>query len=393
MHHRPAAGNRLQVEFQALVSFAHEEFLEQEGLLAHLRHGRPERQAVELVTQGQQAGRLQPDDRRARRQRRGNGRHHPLRFAASSIDHALRQVGSPAAQGTFRFGVIGRRAQHLHGITTGREHSNRCFGDFRRVVMREGIDKKQHFFRLTAAFRRRVGESLRNSRHEAQGVHFRNGPLCRYAPAPFNQPGQPGPGIAQADQRLQGAPIAMQPFGQAAEQFRPGRQPKHLVALREIFGLDQRHVDRARTLFLAALAGNAQIHRCRQVGMRERMLARPLPQFAIERRLESLDPRPGRMCRVVRDAVARAHHALALALALVVVHAHGNRLGVIAPGCRNTGVSVADAVGVVGRPVEMGFHARTQARAAPVEKCLFSVGCKSDSRQLSNNGIPKTMCS
>ena len=137
--------------------------------------------------------------------------------------------------------------------------------------------------------------------------------------------------------------MPVQPLRQPAEQAGAARDALQFVSLGQIFGLDQRHVDGARTFLLATLARDAEIHRRRQVGMGERLRA----QFAIQRRLERLDPRPGGMRRIVRDAKTRAHHPLAIALALVIVHADGNRLGVIAAGRRNAGIGVAHAISVV----------------------------------------------
>ena len=134
-----------------------------------------------------------------------------------------------------------------------------------------------------------------------------------------------------------------------------------VVALGEIFGLDQHHVDGAGTFLLAGLARHAKIHGGGEARVAERVIA----IIAVQRRLERGDARFGGMGGIMGDAIARAHHAAALALAFAVVHAHGHRLGVIAAAARrDAGIGVADAVGVIARPVQMRLHACSRLAAS-----------------------------
>jgi hypothetical protein len=115
------------------------------------------------------------------------------------------------------------------------------------------------------------------------------------------------------------------------------------MPLREIFGFDQRHIDRARTFLLAGLARDAEIHRLVEAGISEGARIGSV----IQRRLKRSHARLGRMFALAGDPKARTHDALARILAIAAMHAHGDRLGIIA-ACRwNAGIGIADAISVV----------------------------------------------
>ena len=353
------AVGRLERQFQSALRLAGDEFLEQIKILAELADLLAEPQAEKFVAHRQQAGRLQPDDRRAGGDRRLQRRQHPFGLGPGFWNHAHREIGPSAAQGAAGFGIVRRRPRDLHAIAAGGEHGDRRLGNFRIEMLGERIDEQPDLAALALTER-----PLPDKRPRRRGWQ---GPARGQAQKLFRRPGDRRQGVARLDQRPRRAAPATEPGRQPAEQSGPRRNAMGLVALGEIFGLDQHHVDGARTFFLAGLAGDAQIHRRRQSRVAKRLVA----IIAIERRLEGRDPRLGRMGGIMGDAIARAHHASALALAAAIVHAHRHRLGVIAATGRDARIGVANAISVVSRPIEVRFHTcspcrtRGQARTSP----------------------------
>ena len=182
------------------------------------------------------------------------------------------------------------------------------------------------------------------------------------------------------DREAQRGLVAREPFGRRPEEPQPQRRRPDLVTLREIFRLDERHVDGARTFLLAGLAGDAEVHRLVEARIGEGLRARAL----VQGRLEGRDARLGRMLGLARDAEARAHDALGGLLTISAVHADRDGLGVIAAGRGNAGIGVADAVSVIGRPVEKGFHQRSPRRGRGSKLC-------SDSRPRGSRPQPRRL--
>jgi hypothetical protein len=225
------------------------------------------------------------------------------------------------------------------------EHRDGRLGDMRIEVMAEGVDEQDD---VAAAARDARRGSRKGFRRE-----LRDRAVRRDAEPFLGELRKKLDAVAQSNGEAQQRAMPAGPFGHAAEQPCADRRAGDLVALREIFGLDERHVDGARTFFLAGLAGDAQIHRRVEAVIGEGARVRTV----VERRLEGGDARFRRMVAIAGDAVARAHDAFARLVAVAAVHADSDGLGVIAAGRRNAGIGVADAVGVVSRPIEKGFHA------------------------------------
>src|SRR5262249_17312673 len=147
---------------------------------------------------------------------------------------------------------------------------------------------------------------------------------------------------AERDDEAQKAAVAAGPFRETGEYPGAPRHALDLMPLRQVLGLDQRHIDGARAFLLAGLARDAEIHRLVEAGVGEGCRVAGV----VQRRLEGGDARLGRMLAVAGDAVARTHHAASGVLAVAAVHADGDGLGVVAAGGRNARIGIADAVSV-----------------------------------------------
>jgi hypothetical protein len=142
------------------------------------------------------------------------------------------------------------------------------------------------------------------------------------------------------------------------------------VPLREIFSFDQRHIDRTQAFLLAGLAGDAEIHRLVEAGIGEGARAGAFMQ----RRLERRHARLGRMFALAGDPVAWAHHALARILTIAAMHTHGDCLGIITASRWNAGIGIADAISVISRPIEKGFHALASGPAQITQESCLKTG-------------------
>ena len=92
------AGDRAERQLQTSgFGLAHQEFLEQQRVRADTFRGVIGTQRKQLVAQGQQTARLQPDDRHAARGKRRVGRDQPVEFGARVVDETRRQKRSSAA--------------------------------------------------------------------------------------------------------------------------------------------------------------------------------------------------------------------------------------------------------------------------------------------------------
>ena len=336
---------RQQRQFQAAQQFARQKFLEQVQILAKRADLGAEAEAEEFVAHGQKARRLQTDDRRAGLDRGLERRQHATGLVPRLADHAHRQIGAAATQRAVGFRIVRRRARDAHAIAARRQDRDGGFGDPGIEMLGEGVDEQPD----VAPLARTVGRAAR----ERPRCGRRQRPLRGQPQQLFSGPGDRRQGVADLHQPARREAPASEPHRQAGEQSRPQRDAVDVVALGEIFGLDQHHVDGAGTFLLAGLARHAQVHGGGEARVAERVVA----IIAVQRRLERGDARFGGMGGIVGDAIAGTHHAAALALAFAVVHADCDRLGVIAAARRNAGIGVADAVGVVARPVADALHA------------------------------------
>ena len=188
----PAARDRLQIELQPLLPSRIR--ILRTGSLCRPAPHRGRATAVELVS-GPAGRMVRARRRRAGGQRRRQRGHHPPAFHFGGIDHALRQVGPAAAQGAFRLGIVGRRAQDFYRVTGGAQHGLSSLGHFRRVVMAEGIDEKHD---LAAR-----GGVVRDGADKGLLSRQRNRASGRNAEPALGEAGQPGPGIAPTDEQRQ----------------------------------------------------------------------------------------------------------------------------------------------------------------------------------------------
>ena len=355
MNKRGGRLKSLQLHAQAVVlMLARQKLLQEIELLAEFADLRSKSETVQLVAQRQQAGGLQTDDRRLGGDLVLKSGEHALGLAARLLDETRREIGAAAAERALGLRVARRRTRDAHRIARMFENGDRRFGDLGLEMMAEGVDEEHD----RAAFSRR-GRALRLGR-ERQDGRLRHGAARRDADPTLDEPGERRQAIMRLDREAHRGPMAREPDRRSAEEAQPQRRGLDLVTLRQIFRLDQRHIDGARTFLLAGLAGDAEVHRRVEPRVGEGLRASAL----VQRRLEGRDARLGRMSRLPRDAEARAHDALGRLLAVAAVHADGDGLGVIAAGRGNAGIGVADAVSVVGRPVEKGFH--EASRSAPL---------------------------
>ena len=236
-------GQRLQFQLEAPGPLlAHQEFLEQKGVVGDGFGFLAESQGKELVTQREQARGFEADDRHAPGHERHECGDHPHRLALGALDLARREIGTAAAQR--------RRAERRPGdgdtMARRRQHAPRGMQD-------PGLEI--------------VGEGIRENHDRGVGIVDIGGGEKGIAP-PLRQPALLGEAEialhepAEIEQPRQ-APRPRRDFRQAADH--PVAQAKALghASRRLHLDLHARHVDTGRTVALAALAADAEIHRGR----------------------------------------------------------------------------------------------------------------------------------
>jgi hypothetical protein len=128
------------------------------------------------------------------------------------------------------------------------------------------------------------------------------------------------------------------------------------MALSQVFGLDQRHVDVVLAFALAPLAGDAQDHGLGQL----RIGQGPVGKIAVEGRLEQPHPTAGGETRVTAHPKAGTHDPLGMRFALAAIDTDRYRLGEVAAMSGDVGIGIAHAGVLLGGPIEVGLHGRVR---------------------------------
>ena len=122
------------------------------------------KQCRHLIPQRQSTGRLQPDNRNARSNKRVQSGHKTLRLSAGTINHASRQIGPPTTEWP---PVFGNRGKYI--IASCRKDAAGCAQILRLKIAIERIGKQNNRLSITP---RRVSNIARTKR---LGLPFRQG--------------------------------------------------------------------------------------------------------------------------------------------------------------------------------------------------------------------------
>ena len=311
---------RLQLELEpAGLLLAHQEFLEQEGVVGDRLRLLAQPHGEKLVAQGEQARRLEADDRHALGDERRSAREQPLGLVARLVDLAGREIGAPTAQRPRADGRPGDGDPMAGRL----EHAPRGMQDLGLEIVGEGVGEDHH---------RGVARIDVGGGEERVAAPLRQGALLGEAEVGLHEPGEvEQPGQA-ARPRRHGRQVADHPVAQA-EALAHAPRRLHL-------DLHARHVDAGRAVALAALAAHAEIHRRGHGVGGERVGA----ELARQGEAQRVGAAARQVLLVARHAEGGTHGAGVELPAMAVVVAHlgglGEAAGRIAAAARRGRVSV-----------------------------------------------------
>ena len=135
-------GDRTERQPQpAGLGLAHQKFLEQQRVRADVFRGSIGTQREQLVAQGQQTARLQPDDGHAARRERRIGRNQPIELRTRLVDQPRREERPPAAQRAA--GIDGLR--QMDAIAAFDQHAQRGVEIFAFIGAVESVGEQHDF--------------------------------------------------------------------------------------------------------------------------------------------------------------------------------------------------------------------------------------------------------
>ena len=320
---QPAAAGPLRVEIEAAVRVRPRHQL-LEGLHALGEQGRVRvvrQQRGVFVADGRHAARLQTDDRHSGARQRRQPFDGGAGGRAGAPHQSLGEHRAPAA-------AIGR---HGHRPAGPLQHLGGGARHLRRVEAVEGVDEQRQRPARTGrrAFGRRpVQPAAARPRGKRTAAERRQGAPGADAREPLQQPPHRRGGQHPIDRA--GERPGQQSAGAADVGEQPGaeRQPVAVVVGGQELDLDLGHVDRGRTLGLARLALDAEVHHVEHA-LAGQFVVR---QRARQRRAQRVGAAARGVLLVARGHEARTHGALGplAADAGAVAHLHGAREAVVA---------------------------------------------------------------